>query len=173
MILKAVDEEKFKELVEIKFNNISEGFNKYVNGILKGRESDNKTKNEESIIRLLEKLIEINGIENSYVDFYYSRLSDEDKKRLTQLLVDEDKEQLKELEKKLSSKDIYFKLTKEMVPFFTRLSTREVLFSTFYFTKIPCTIWGNYNMEFPCFFKGIEEMKIYSEICCQLELELN
>lgn len=164
MVLTAINEEEFKSQVEIRFNNISEGFNKYINGTLKGMEKHNKTKVEENIIKFIEEAVEINGEENSYIDFYYSRLSPEDKHRLQELLIDEDRAILKKLEENLPSEGIYFRLTKVMVPFFTRLCTKEVLFSTFYFTKIPCTIWGNYNMEFPCFFKKKDEMNKYEDI---------
>lgn len=32
------------------------------------------------------------------------------------------------------------------------LSARELLFSTFYFTRPRCTVWGNYGLKYPVFY---------------------
>ena len=52
----------------------------------------------------------------------------------------------------------------KLIPFLVRLSTREIFFITFYFNKIPITIWGNYNMEFPCFFENEKDMNFYKNL---------
>lgn len=54
---------------------------------------------------------------------------------------------------KLDKSTVYFKLTEEFIKFLVSISLKEILFSTFYFTKIPCTIWSNYNKKFPIFFE--------------------
>lgn len=164
MILEAVKDEEFLSSMPLSFNNISEGFEKYLNGILEVEEVVAKEQGEERIIEFLEELLEVNGEENSYVDFYYERLEEEDKNRLKKLLGEEDRLLLEDIEKELKGDGIYFRLTKYVLPFMARLCTREILFSTFYFTKMPCTIWGNYNLRFPCFFNKEEEMEFYQEV---------
>ena len=72
-------------------------------------------------------------------------------------------------EKNYHEKNIYFKLTKESIPFITRLSTREILFSTIYFTKYPCTIWGNYNKSFPIFYHDNNDIQQYLNIKNELQ----
>lgn len=171
-MLKIVSEDKFKENVRIRFNNISEGFNKYYNGILQGNTGVSGETIERSMISFIEKAFELNGTENSYVDFYYSRLGEEDKKRLEEMLSVEDREILKELKEGNLGDGIYFILTKQIISFITRLSTREILFSTIYFTKVPCTIWGNYDLKFPCFFESNEDMEKYKEISNEFDLKI-
>ena len=124
---------------------------------------------EVAFISFLQEAFELNGAENSYVDFYYNVLNDEDKKKLKELINDEDKILLEEFEKNYHEKNIYFKLTKESIPFITRLSTREILFSTIYFTKYPCTIWGNYNKSFPIFYHDNNDIQQYLNIKNELQ----
>lgn len=61
-------------------------------------------------------------------------------------------------EESLLTKDIVqlqsdvFKVTSdEYLEEFIRLSTRELLFSNFYFTNIPAVIIGNYDLSFPVY----------------------
>jgi hypothetical protein len=89
--------------------------------------------------------------------------------KLKELINDEDKILLEEFEKNYHEKNIYFKLTKESIPFITRLSTREILFSTIYFTKYPCTIWGNYNKSFPIFYHDNNDIQQYLNIKNELQ----
>ena len=99
----------------------------------------------------------IEGNEEAFISF------------LKELINDEDKILLEEFEKNYHEKNIYFKLTKESIPFITRLSTREILFSTIYFTKYPCTIWGNYNKSFPIFYHDNNDIQQYLNIKNELQ----
>ena len=163
ILLIPVSEEEFNKNVQIKFKNINEGFNSYNNSTIEG--------SEEAIISFLQDIFKINGEENSYVDFYYNVLNEEDKKNLKKLITKEDLKVLEVFEAGYKGKNIYFKLTKNSIPFITRLCTREVLFSTFYFTKIPFTIWGNYNKKFPVFYKGNFE-KLYRDIAIENNISI-
>lgn len=160
-ILIPISNKEFKEKVTIRFNSINDGFNNYNNKTIEGT--------EEAFVSFLQEAFELNGAENSYVDFYYNVLNDEDKKKLKELINDEDKILLEEFEKNYHEKNIYFKLTKESIPFITRLSTREILFSTIYFTKYPCTIWGNYNKSFPIFYHDNNDIQQYLNIKNELQ----
>ena len=145
-----VNENDFKDKVNIRFNNITEGINRFEKKIL---ESDNSYDFEKSMINFLQEAVKLNGVENSYVDFYYNKLEDDEKRRFKELLNCEDKDFIKNFEYENSKGGIYYNLTLESIPFITRITTQEILFSTIYFTKEPFTIWGNYNEKFPVFYK--------------------
>lgn len=168
-LLHPVNENKFKEIVNIRFNNINEGFNNYKSAML---ESKNLEEAEENIIKFMEEVIILNGEDNSFVDLYFSSLEEEDKERLIGLLEEKDKEILESIRDILQEDIIYFRLTKEIIPFITRLSTREVLFCTVYFTKHPFTIWGNYNKKFPCFYNDDKILDLYNNIAKECDVEI-
>lgn len=171
MILKSVSDKDFNDRIKVKFKNINDGFEKYENRILEGKDISDSLILENKIIKFIENAFELNGEENSYVDFYYFKLNEEDKLKLENMISKEDKKILNEI-KEYEFESIYFYLTKELIPFIVRLSTREVLFSTIYFTKVPCTVWGNYGMSFPCFFESKEDIEIYKKVSENLELEI-
>lgn len=166
-LLQPIDEEIFEENVAIRFENINEGFSKFKSFMLDGEGIDN---GEKRFIDFIDKASELNGEENSYVDFYFSKLGEAARNRLISALSSEDKLILERHIREVKVETIYFKLTKEVVPFITRLSTREILFSTFYFTKFSCTIWGNYGMKFPIFFNNEDDAKIYKDIAKEYDL---
>lgn len=41
---------------------------------------------------------------------------------------------------------------------------RELFFVTFYFYNKLITIWGNYNIKFPCFFYSEEDFDFYFDL---------
>ena len=131
-MLISVNENDFKNKVDIRFNNITEGINRFEKQIL---ESDKSEDFQKSIINFLQEAVKLNGVENSYVDFYYNTLGEEEKSRFKELLNSEDKEFIKEFEYENSEGGIYYNLTLESIPFITRITTQEVLFSTIYFVK--------------------------------------
>ena len=155
----------FKNTVDIKFNNILDGFDLFKSFTING----NITNGEEKIIEFIEKIFEEN-IDNTYIDFYINKISDEDKDNLINLISPNDKDTLKKL-MHITHDGVYFKLLqKSLIPFFVRLNTREVFFVTFYFTNIPITIWGNYNMNFPCFVDSKESLEYYLQLSTKLNL---
>ena len=87
MLIK-INENDFKNNVEIRFNNITDGINRFENKTL---ESDNSYDFEKNMISFLEEAVKLNGIENSYVDFYYNNLEEDEKRRLKQFINSEDK----------------------------------------------------------------------------------
>ena len=125
----------------IYFNSITEGFDKYDNYTLEG--------SEEEIFNEIYKLREENGIENSFVDFYYGVLKEEEKNRIKKII---DDEYLSILAKYEDLKEVvYLELDNEILKLTAKLNAKEALFSTYYFTKDPCTIWGNYQLRYPVF----------------------
>lgn len=130
--------------------DINNGFSTYPYEIVEG--------NKEYLYKIIERFIEINGYENTYVDFYYSKLTKESKEIINNNLVSEEKRYLVNMN--IKEDEIYFNLNKELFNILFKLTTNEILFSTFYFTKYKCSIWGNYNLRFPIFFKD-ENIKSY------------
>lgn len=164
-----ISEKEFKERVKIKFNNVSEGFNRYDNKTLKAY-NDNFF--EINMLKFLEEAVELNGVDNSYIDFYYNILSESDKNKFKEMLNCEDKDFIRNFEKNNNDNGIYFKLSKEFIPFINRLNSREILFSTIYFTKESLTIWGNYNKKFPVFYLESRVLHKYEDLARKYDLEL-
>ncbi|WP_346934722.1 hypothetical protein [Clostridium sp.] len=168
-LLYPVSKEDFKKLVDIRFDNINEGFNNFKSAML---ESETLEEAEKNITKFMEEAIILNGEDNSYVDLYFSTLEKEDKERLIGLLEEKDKEIMERIKEILQEDTIYFRLTREIIPFITRLSTREVLFCTVYFTNYPITIWGNYNKKFPCFYRDDKILDLYNDIAKECNVEI-
>lgn len=157
-LLIPISDYEFKNKVNIRFNNILDGFDSFKNFTI---EANNLENDENRIIAFVEKVFQENNFE-AYIDFYINRISDEDKERLINLVPNEDKRILKlHLEAKSHDGVFYKLLNKSLIPFFVRLNTREIFFISFYFTNKPITIWGNYCMKFPCFFNTENDLEFY------------
>ena len=155
----------FNNTINIKFNNILDVFDFFKNFTIDG----NVTCGEEKIITFIEKIFEEN-IDDTYIDFYINRISSEDKSHLMNLISDNDKNTLREF-MNITHDGVYFKLIdKNLIPFFVRLNTKEVFFVTFYFNNRPITVWGNYNMKFPCFVNNDEDLEYYLQLASKLNL---
>ena len=150
---KIVDLEQIKKENAVYIENIQDGFNNYLNIILEG--------SEEEVNNAIRQLFKYNGIDSSYADFYYGRL-DQDAKNKVRSALDE-KEILLIESLHLSSNDIFVRLDNELLEILLKLTASEVLFSSFYFTKHPCTVWGNYDRKYPVFFENQDVMKIVTE----------
>jgi len=158
-LLIPISNDEFKNAVNIRFNNILDGFNLFKNFTIEANTI--KDDDEKNLIEFIETIFEENNSE-AYVDFYLNKISDEDKEKLISLISNEDKDILK-LHLNIEPHDgVFYKLeNKALIPFLVRLNTRELFFVTFYFTNKPITIWGNYDMKFPCFFNTQENFDFY------------
>lgn len=121
--------------------NIEEGLREYDWEYLEGSRDDLHQ-------YLWHKILE-NGMENSYLDFYYGSLKQEEKNRIQAVLKPEEKEYLEKL--CLKEDQIYFSMTEELFELTFGLSETEALFSSFYFRNDPCTVWSNYGHKFVVF----------------------
>ena len=110
---------------------VQEGFELFESHILEG--------GEVNLRRFLETQIEENGWEESWVDFYYGKLTIEEKAKAESVLTAGQKAWLRE--QNIGPEDLYFGLDRDLFEITVRLSVTEMLFSTFYFTKKPCTVW--------------------------------
>ncbi|MBX9183590.1 MULTISPECIES: hypothetical protein [Clostridium] len=160
-MLISVKENVFKKEVEIKFNNITEGFNRYKNKTISAINEENF---ERGMICFLQEAVKLNGLNSSYVDFYYNSLSEEDKVKLVEMVSVDDRKFIESFKEKNTTGGIYYYLTLDSVPFISRLNSNEILFSSIYFTKEECTIWGNYNKRFPIFYKEEHVLMKYVDI---------
>jgi hypothetical protein len=155
-------------MVSIRFKNILDGFDLFKNFTI---EASNIKDGENRLIKFIETIFEENNNEG-FVDFYINRLSSEDKEKLISLISEEDREVLKSHLNLKPSNSVFYKLTnKALIPFLVRLNTRELFFVTFYFTNKPITIWGNYNMKFPCFFDNQEDFDFYYSLSKSLDFQ--
>lgn len=88
-----------------------------------------------------------------FADFYFGRISDEEKEAVLSLLPDSSREYILSLN--AGPDDLYYQLDGPNDPglaILADLSARELLFSTFYFTRPRCTVWGNYGLNYPVFY---------------------
>ncbi|WP_195264583.1 MULTISPECIES: hypothetical protein [unclassified Clostridium] len=154
MGIKAINKIDFDKIVKIKFNNILDGFEKFNYIELYSRKYKENKEIEEDFIKTLESFFDLNYDENKIiVDFYKNKL---DKDSIEFIENNLDLEEIKLFNEILNSgtiNDMFFEISdKKYIKLLTKLCTRELFFITFYFTKGPVTIWGNYNLKFPLFY---------------------
>jgi len=56
----------------------------------------------------------------------------------------------------LKKDELFIPMTEEILLALAYLTEKEILFSTFYFLKLDCLIWGNYGLKYPIFFRNKE-----------------
>lgn len=142
-LLRAVTREELEKRGALLFTNIQEGFDKYHWEILSGNENELKQK--------LEKLREKSGNQKAYTDFHYGSLKKEEKENVWNMLSDRGRHLLEPY--KFLSKMVYLPLTDELFELTLELNCKEILFCTYYFLGESVTVWGNYEMKFPAFYK--------------------
>lgn len=160
--MKGISDHEFLQKNLLHISNVEEGFQKYEYAILSGT--------EENYREFIECSVSMNGEENSFFDCYYGRLEEESKEKFRRGLTAAEREEFAELGR---SQTIYYPLTQEAIPTIAKVTARELLFSTFYFGRYLCTLWGNYDLRYPIFFKDKETRKIYENAAraCGLEIE--
>lgn len=169
-LLMSISNEEFNSMVNIRFKNILDGFNLFKNFTI---EAEYIKDGEKKFIKFIESIFEENNNE-AYVDFYINKLSLEDREKLISLISEDDREILKLHLNLEPTNSVYYKLTnKSLIPFLVRLNTRELFFVTFYFCNKPITIWGNYNMKFPCFFNSEEDFDFYYDLSKSFSFKIN
>lgn len=146
MLPRAISLEELKRQGAIYIERIEEGIERYPYTNLEGSGRE--------IFEKIYELVQENGWECSFVDFYYGRLTQEQKKVVLAQLSEEERSYL--LKRTPMSHELYFPLDEKLLSITVKLTVNETLFSTFYFCKNPCTIWGNYNKKFPVFSKKMK-----------------
>ena len=134
----------------IYFDNIAEGFQLYQEFTLEMDEV-------QAAVRF-RRLMEKNGPENSFVDFYYFRIDPDARNRIKSTLREDEVLYLESLRPTDPEEDIIFPLTTELIDIVVKLNASEMLFSTLYFTKDRSTWWGNYEKKYAVFIdRTVEE----------------
>lgn len=88
-----------------------------------------------------------------FADFYFGRLTREEQAAVLSRIPDSSKAYILALDP--GPDDLYYQLEGPDDPglaILADLSARELLFSTFYFTRPRCTVWGNYGLRYPVFY---------------------
>ena len=132
--------ETIKKLGGLLIQNINDGFDNYLSEIVEG--------SEEELYQFLNQLRIDQGPDYSFVDFYYGKLEKEEKDRIKERLPEYLQDIIKDYE---TEERIFYRLTDELFELTTYLTAKEYLFSTFYFCKTPCTVWGNYQRRYVIF----------------------
>lgn len=101
--------------------------------------------------QFLRKLWKENGEDSSFVDCYFPFLEQESQERVLSVLNEKQQAYLKEISRE--QQELLLPLSDELMEIALLLIDREMLFFSFYFTKTPCTIWGNYKQEYLIFRK--------------------
>lgn len=114
--------------------------------------------------KLISRLIEHNGTGCCYADFYYHHLDQPAQSAVLEVLSQEQQELLINMP---AHQDVFYQLEMNDTAFIDilcKLNDTAVLFSTFYFTRVPCTLWGNYNMAYPIIWEGDEAEQLLASL---------
>lgn len=149
MLKKSIKKTDLLKRGAIYLNRIEEGFEDYKVDSMEGT--------EEELYQILLSLYRKNGETNSFVDFYYYRLSESERTEVMKVLTQEEMTYITTLEEDKVS--VFYPLDETLLGITAKLTAKEILFSTFYFTKEPMTVWGNYQLKYPVFRKLEDEHK--------------
>lgn len=160
--MKSFNRNEFMKRVEIRPENILEGFNNYNNAII----TTDKVYNEEVEKDFIEFFTDIFRKNKSIiVDYYGNILNSYEFDRMINFLEDDEKNILTKLRNSSNNNDIYFEVYDiKFLIILIKLSIRGILFSTFYIIKDNLTIWSNYDYKFVIFFKEKEMINKYLNI---------
>lgn len=133
--------EELKKLGGLYVERVTDGFAQYDSRITH--------MGEREAAAYMRRLREENGADGAFVDFYYHFLDDDAKQRVLSVLDGEQQAYVRGMDS--DSRDLIYPLSDELIDIAARLNDREMLFCTVYFTRTPCTLWGNYKQEYVIF----------------------
>lgn len=169
-LLEPLNKEEFNKLVEVKFNNIMEGLNKYHSKTIKAIDGENFEVSEKKYLKLMEILYNEN--KNIIVDFYIKKIKGADILKILNGIEEKEKIILLNQINYINEETIYFKCRSlELLRFIMKLNARELFFCTIYIVDKDITIWGNYDLKFPLFFKDKKQEDYILNIVEKLGLE--
>lgn len=189
-LLKPITKEEFYSIRKISINHeeIEDCFKKYTHGILdvydhclSFEEADellrsfeeHNLKYEDRFVEFMKAVYEINKSQPVAVEFYLNELSNIELLGILSYLDYKDKllfiDQIRYLKD-----DSYMFLVddEEIMTFLTRLSTRELIFTTFHFIQVPVCICGNFDLSFPMFFVDSNGLNIYKDMARKCRLHI-
>ncbi len=139
-----IEVSEFRKCVKVFFENINDGFERFDYNVI-----ENKT--EDQWIDFFNTAHDEEGFNNFYIDLHLNNINDSNEQAFLSMLLEADREIYFKLKQQYDKSTIHYKINKSIIPFLTRLNTREVLFVTIFLTKSNRTIWGNYDLKFPIF----------------------
>lgn len=155
-LITPISNEDFNNIINIKFNNIIDGFNSFSNTYM-------EFNNENKFIKALDHIFDINE-GKLIIDFYKHKLDSNSINIIIKSLDPQDKKLFLDFFNLTTLDTNYYLVnSKKIIPLITKLNTREIFFISYYFFNIPITIWGNYNLKFPCFFENMH-MNFYMDL---------
>lgn len=167
--MRSFDKNIFMNKVEVRPNNILEGFNNYNNAIITTELSINNKEVEDRFIRFLREIFELN--KDSIVDYYGNTLNDDEFSRMIDTLSEDEKGILINIREKSNNDNIYFEVDNtNFLDVLIKLSVRGILFSTFYIINDKVTIWSNYDYKFVMFFQDKNIIDHYEELAKKYKL---
>lgn len=125
--------------------NVQDGMESHPHEIL--------SRTADEYLHLLRKLALKSRETGGFADFYFGRLTDEERAAVLSNLPKNSRDYILALN--AGPDDLYYQLDGPDDPglfILADLSAREFLFSTFYFTRPRCTVWGNYGLKYPIFY---------------------
>ncbi|WP_411167731.1 hypothetical protein ACH36K_11300 [Clostridium sp. MB05] len=166
MGIKAIKKNEFNMVIKLKFENILEGFDNYKYVELYPRKNKSQINIENDFINTLEDFFYLNSDKDKLIiDFYKNKLNSDSIKYIESYLNYDEKELFHNILNEGSEEDIFFEITdKRYIKLLTKLCVKELFFITFYFTKGPITLWGNYNLKFPLFYCNEYSIQEYLKI---------
>lgn len=133
---------------------------------------------KEEYSMFFQRLIEQNGEENSYGDFYYKRVEDHGKEVLFSNSTIGEVRVMNEMffdahDRKDREEFVLVQLEERVLKTLLSISYNELLFSSFYFISLGCTIWSNYNGRFLVFAKDESVSNTVEKVAteCGLQFE--
>lgn len=176
--LEPIEDDYFKRNVEIRFNNILDGFDSYKNRNIKPLMKSDFKISEKAFINFFQEAYKLNSeLGGCIVEVYFNKLNKDELYKLVQGLDESDIGKINDIMEYLSQNKnidtIYYEIKDiDIISVLTKMCTRELFFVTFYFTNIPITIWGNYNLCFPLFYIKESHLDNYIEIIKKYSLEI-
>lgn len=170
-MLKSMSENEFNSLINIKINHddYDDNFKNYhgvfldvfdhqldideANELLTSF-GEHNLRYEDRFVNFIKAAFEINTDKPIVVEIYLDEISSEDIIRILSVLDFKDKLTFLGLIRSNQCNGHYsLALNKEIICLLTKLSTRELLFSTFYFTGSSMAVQGNFDLSFPVFLR--------------------
>lgn len=170
-LLKPILENKGNSILKLQvyMENIEDAYEEYDNAILDIfdhqltiEEADltlgfveHNLKYEYRYIKFIEGLYEYNSCQPIIIEINLNELQSLDILRILEGLDYKDKLIFIDIIRHSENKSNMFTVeNKELLHLLIKLSTREILFSIFHFTKIQTTIVGGWDLSFPIFFNN-------------------
>lgn len=186
--LKTISENEIESMLNVHMETIDNAYKEYNNTILdvfdhqlsteEVEDSDlsldfvgHNLKYEHRYIQFIEDLYKANDYEPIIIEVHLNDLENLEILRILEGLDYKDKLTFIDIVRFNKNKSNIFSIeNKDTLHLFIKLSTREILFSIFHFTKIQITIVGSWDLSFPMFSNNKNDFKEFLSIAKRNEL---